>query len=187
MSKMIVDRDFLSLPLTGIQFGVYMSAMDLGTIYRERILLSDVGVYYNMMDRLPNPKQRKEVNDALEFLIDEGHIVADEVGRGLYLVDCQKSFNYDLSHLPHGGQMLIYSNIKKVMTSGSNWQGMLRYYLMVAGHMKRDGTCSYSRQYFASKLKINEASVTKYNTILKNIGVLDIVRQKNEGNIYKLT
>lgn len=186
MSKMIVDRDLLSSPLSGFQFGVYMSAMDLGTIYRDRILLSDVGIYYNMMDRLPNPKQRDMVNDAIEFLIEEGHIVADEVGRGLYLVDCQKSFNYDLSHLPHGGQMLVYTNIKKIMTSGSNWQGMLRYYLMVAGHMKRDNVCSYSRQYFATKLKMNEASLTKYNTALKDLGVMEIVRQKNKGNIYKL-
>lgn len=82
--------------------------------------------------------------------------------------------------------MLDYVDIKKVMQSGQSWQGALRYYLMLADHMPKDNKCSYSRQYFANKLQMNELSLTKYNGILKKIGVINIVRRKDMPSYYYL-
>jgi len=186
MSKLIVDREFMTAPLTGMQFGAFLSAMDLGTAYRDQILLSDKAIYFNMMGKLPNQKQREDVNEALNFLINEGHVVAIALGHGNYIVDCQRSFHYDLDRLPHGGKMLVYEDIKKIMQSGQSWQGALRYYLMLADHMTKDNRCSYSRQYFANKLKMNEASLTRYNSLLKKLGVIIIVPRMDMPSYYYL-
>jgi len=187
MGKIIVDRELLQLPLTGIELGVLLSAMDLGTIYRDQILLTDKGIYFNMMGRLPNQKQREEVGGAIDSLIEGGHLVATSVGHGSYVVDCQRSFNYDLTKLTYGGRMLIYEDVQKIMQSGQSWQGVLRYYLMLAAHMSRDNKCSYSRQYFADKLNMSELSLTKYNGILKDLGVISIAHRKNMPSYYYLT
>ena len=186
MSKLIIDRDFMSLPLTGMQFGVFLSAMDLGTIYRDQIVLCDKSIYFNMMDKLPTQRQREDVREAMEFLIEEGHVVAEEIGHGFYIVDCQRSFHNELSQLPHGGKLLMYEDLKKIMQSGQSWQGALRYYLMLAEHMKKDNMCSFSRQYFAGKLDMNELTLTKYNNKLKDLGVISIARRKDMPSYYYL-
>lgn len=183
----IVDRDFLQEPLTGVEFAVYLSMADLGTIYRDRIILTDVGIYFNMADEMPTKRQRGEINEAINSLIEGGYVVAEEIQTNTYLVNCQKSFRYDLKHLPHGGSPIVYDRIKAIIKCDKSWRNMLRYYLLVLGHMGQSKKCVFSRQYFAEKLGISELTLSKYNTKFKELGVLKIIRQTDMPNIYLTT
>jgi len=187
MSKMIIDRELLESPLTGIEFAAYLSAADLGTVWRDNIVLCDISIYYNMTGKMPNPKQRVDLNEALLELIGEGYLVAEVVTRGVYLIDCKKSFLYDLDQLPRGGTTIIFDNVRKIIASDKYWQGMLRYYLMLVSHQRNGKACAFSRQYFSQKLGICELTLSKYNTKLKELGVIDVVRRKNSTSIYKIT
>lgn len=186
MSKLIVDRDFLEEPLTGVEFAVFLSVGDLGTVYREEYIAYDLTVYYNMAGKLPNQKQRIEVNDAMLKLIDEGYLVGEAIGRGIYLINCKQSFYYDLEHLPHGGALVVFDDIRKIVSSGRSWQGMLRYYLILLSHMRNNKKCTFSRQYFSEKIGISELTLSKYNTDLVNLGVLEIMHRKNSSNVYDI-
>lgn len=187
MGKLIVDRDLLESPLTGIEFAAYLSAGDLGTIYRDQIVLSDLTIYFNITGKIPNQKQRTELNDALNNLIDEGYLVGKVLGRYMYLIDCKKSFCYDLAHLPHGGALVLFENVQKIFSIGKGWQGMLRYYLMILSHQRVNRACAYSRQYFADILNISELTLSKYNTALTNAGLVKINHRKNMTSVYEIT
>lgn len=186
MNKLIIDRDFISEQLSGMEFAVFLSAMDLGTIYRDKCVLHDTAIYYNLTGTMPSAKQRGEVNTALSSLIEGGHVVAEQIGRGAYIVDCRQSFYWELSTLPHGGARVLFSAVQKIVASGRGWQGMLRYYLALCSHMRKEG-CAYSRQYFSDKLGISELTLSKYNTKLAEMGILSVVRRKDMPNIYRLT
>lgn len=187
MNKLMIDRDFLAEPLDGMDLVVFLSAMDLATPFRDCCVLYDLSVYFNITDKIPNAKQRKEINDAFIHLIDEGYITADIIGRGLYLINCRKSFYWDIATLPHGAVPILFNEVKQIVASGRGWQGMLRYYLMLSSHMNKDGKCSYSRRYFADKLGISELTLSKYNTMLNELGILDIASRMNMPNVYGLT
>lgn len=187
MNKLIVDNDFLELPLSGVEFATFLSMGDLGTIYRDQIILSDLSIYFNMAGSMPNPKQRGEINEAILNLMDEGHIVGEVIGRGLYLIQCKKSFMCDVQYLPHGGTGIKIEDVKKIICGEPNWRGMLRYYLMVAAHCYENKKVSYSRKYFSDKLGISELTISKYNTRLVELGVLEIVHRKNMPNLYRTT
>ena len=186
MNKLIIDRDFISEQLSGMGFAVFLSAMDLGTIYRDKCVLYDTAIYYNLTGTMPSAKQRGEVNAALSSLIKGGHVVAEQIGRGAYIVDCRRAFYWELSTLPHGGARVLFSAVQKIVASGRGWQGMLRYYLALCSHMRKGG-CTYSRQYFSDKLGISELTLSKYNTILCDLDILSITYRMNMPSIYRLT
>lgn len=184
MSKLVVDRDFLEEPLSGLEFAAYLSAMDLCTIHREEYVLCDVTVYYNMCGKFPNRKQKVELNEALYGLMEKGYIVGELIGRGIYLVKCKQSFWVNLSALPHGGAPLEFESVRKIVGSGKSWQDLLRYYLMLVAHMRMGDKCALSRQYFSGKTGISQLTLSKYNTALVELGVLKITHRKNMPSIY---
>ena len=181
MSKLIVARDLLESALTGMEFAAYLSADDLGTVYREQVVLTDMTIYFNMAGKLPNQKQRSDLNAAMSKLIEEGHLTAEVIGRGIYLIDCQKSFRCDLIC---GTAVVMFESVRKIVASGQSWQGMLRYYLIIASHQRNNKACTYSRKYFADKINIGEITLSKYNTALTKLGVLKISRRKNSTSTY---
>ena len=187
MGKLIVDRDLLESPLSGMEFAAYLSAADMGTVYRDKVVLLDITIYYNLMGAIPNSRQRAELNEALLRLMDAGVLSAEVVGRGLYLIDCGLSFKYDLDKLPHGASTLEFESVRKIVAESKCWQGMLRYYLMVLSHQRVSRACIYSRQYFSDKLGISALTLSKYNTALEKLGVMKVVRRKNTTSVYKIT
>ena len=187
--QLMVRRELWS-QLSGMELAVYLSVQNLCGPYDRTVLIYTSSILYNLTGEekdLDSPIKRKKVAEAIESLIGREIIIGRSGNQGSYYIDGLKSFFIHSKDTDHGFIMINFNNIRKIVqgsSDGREWQGVLRYYLMLLAHMNKDGECRYSLQYFSEKINISELTLSKYNGILKKLGLIKIIRHLKSTSSY---
>lgn len=187
--QLMIGRELWS-QLSGMELAVYLSVQNLCGPYDRTVLVYTSSILYNLTGEekdLDSPIKRKKVAAAMDGLIERGIIVGRAGRQGGYYIDGLRSFFIYSKDAEHGFVMIDFNNIRKIIrgsNDGREWQGLLKYYLLLMAHMNKDGECRYSLQYFSEKINISELTLSKYNGTLKKLGLIRIVRHSKSTSSY---
>ena len=176
--------------MTGTELAIYMSVMNLCGPYDRTVLIYNSSIMHNLTGDIKDPLRRKIVSATMKDLVARGVIVAEAGPHGSYYVDGLKSFFVYSKECEHGFVMIDFSKIRELIRGCADtrqWNGLIKYYVMLMSHMNKDGECNKSLDYFSTWLGISKITLSKYNGQLKNLGLIKIKRNFNSTSTYYST
>lgn len=185
----LVPRDMLTRNcMVGTELAVYLTLLDTFSVYNHTVVVRDDDIVFLLSGNIePTTAQRKMVSLAMRGLINKKVLVAEQIERGRYTLQCYESFSSELKKTQYGYIMIDYEKIRtllKACPDPREWQKLIIYYYDLLSHMGEDGTCRYSLRHFSENTGISELTLSKYNKKLVDLGLIKIIHHKESTSTY---
>lgn len=160
----------------GDELPVYIAVQKVLTFSeREKIYIAENVLYYEMFGEVEQDcRTRQYIKRSLLSLYENGYIVGDPKFGSVMKRDFDEKYFVCIS----------LSEYEKIMRT-KQWKKLLKYFCFIVSRcINTKQSTTMSVEYITKQLDIDCKTVYKYNTILKDLELINIKTAQNQSNTY---